>query len=159
MQLIRAEHGGSKKVFQHSLHSQRDVPFTLSECGPLLRGVASIQFSIRQAAFVLTTSLQQALCATTTLGGGRKDGDVPHLPKILWGSSEEEHHLSNLISLSVPMSAPPTHLEECTQTKGGLGCHPTSTQTEGGLDSHPVSTQTEGGSGYHSSLKLLREAN
>ena len=71
---------------------------------------------------------------------------TPHLPEILWEGSEEEHHLSNLISLSVPLPAPSLHLEECTQTEEGLGCHHAGTQTEGGL-------------GYHPSLKLLWEAN
>ena len=65
--------------------------------------------------------------------GGRKAGDIPHLPEILWESSEEEHHLSGPIPLLVPMSAPPPHLEE--------------------------GTQTEGGSGYHPSLNLLHDAN
>ena len=64
---------------------------------------------------------------------GREAGNVPHLPEILWESSEEEHCLSDPISLSVPMSAPPPHLEE--------------------------GTQTEGGSGYHPALKLLQDAN
>ena len=58
----------------------------------------------------------------------------------------EDHHLSDLISLLVPMSAHPPHWEE-------------STQTEGGPDHHPTSTQTEGGSGYHPSLKLLQDTN
>ena len=69
-----------------------------------------------------------------------------HLPEILWEGSEEGHHLSNLISLSVPMLVPPLHLEEGTQTKGVSGCH-------------PASTQTEGGSVYHLSLKFLQDAN
>ena len=51
-----------------------------------------------------------------------------------------------LISLSVPISVPPLHLEECTQTEGRLDCHPAGTQTEGGL-------------GYHSFFKLLQEVN
>ena len=83
----------------------------------------------------------------------------PHLPEILWVSSDEEQCLSYLISLPVPTLAPPPHLEECTQTEGWLGCHPASTQTEGGLGCHPASTQTEGGLGYHPSLILLWEAN
>ena len=45
----------------------------------------------------------------------------PHFPEILWKSAEEEHCLSNLISLLVPTLAPPTHLEEGTQTEGGSG--------------------------------------
>ena len=69
----------------------------------------------------------------------------PHLLEILWESSKEDHYLSNLISLSVPTSAPPSHQEEGTQTKRGS-------------DHHPTSTQTEEGSGYHPSLKLLQDA-
>ena len=48
----------------------------------------------------------------------------PHLSEILWESLEEEHHLSDLISLLVPMSAPPPHLEEEIQMEGGSGYHP-----------------------------------
>ena len=70
----------------------------------------------------------------------------PHLPEFLWDSSDEEHHLSDPITLSVTWPAPPLQLEEVTQTKGGSDCH-------------PASTQTEGGSGYHLSLKLLQDNN
>ena len=40
----------------------------------------------------------------------------PHLPEFLWDRSEEEHHLSDSISLSIPLPAPVLLLEECTQT-------------------------------------------
>ena len=76
---------------------------------------------------------------------GREAGNIPHLPEILWESSEREHCLSNPISLSVPTSAPP-HLDEGIQTEGGSG-----------YDS--ASTQMEGGSGYNSSIKLLQNVN
>ena len=90
---------------------------------------------------------------------GENQEIYPHLPEILWEISEGEYNLSDLIFLSVSTSAPPPHLEECTQTKGGLDCHPASTQTEGWLGYHPTGTQTEGGLGYHLSPKLLQEAN
>ena len=73
-------------------------------------------------------------------------GKKGHLPEILCENSVEEHHLSSPISLTVPMPAPPPHLEESTQTEEGSGCH-------------PASIQTEGGSGYHPSLKLLQDSN
>ena len=57
----------------------------------------------------------------------------PHFLEALWQSSEEEHCLSDLISLSVPSSA----LHLC--------------QEEG--------TQIEGGSGFYPALKLLQDAN
>ena len=69
-----------------------------------------------------------------------------HLPEILWESSEEEHCISDLNSLSVPMLAPPLCLEEGTQMERGPGYH-------------PVITQMEGGSGHHPALKLLHDAN
>ena len=72
--------------------------------------------------------------------------------------SEAEHCLSNPISLSIPLPAPASLLEKCTQTKGGSDSHPACTQTEGELGCHPASTQTEV-LGYHPSLKLLGEAN
>ena len=53
----------------------------------------------------------------------------PHFPEFLWGSSEEEHHISDLISLLVLLLAPPPHLEEGTQTEGESDYHPASTQT------------------------------
>ena len=82
----------------------------------------------------------------------------PHLPEFLWSSLDEEYHLSNTISLSVPTPAPPLPLEEGTQTEGRLDSHPASNQTERGLGCHPANTQIEG-LGYHPSLKLLWEAN
>ena len=39
----------------------------------------------------------------------------PHFQEALWQSSEEEHCLSDSISLSVPLSAPHHHQEEGTQ--------------------------------------------
>ena len=82
----------------------------------------------------------------------------PHLLEFLWSSSDEEHHLSDPIFLSVSLPPTPLPLEEGIYTKRGLDSHPASTQPEGGLGCHPVSTQTEG-LGYHPSLKLLQEAN
>ena len=64
----------------------------------------------------------------------------PHLPEFLWDGSEEEHHLSDPISLLVHPPTPP-QLEEDTQVEGGSDCHPASTQR----------------SGYHPSLKLLQD--
>ena len=78
--------------------------------------------------------------------GKRGWKQTPHLPGILWESSEEEHHLSDLISLSVPMSVPPQCLEEGTQMEEGPGYH-------------PASTQMDGGAGYHPALKLLQSTN
>ena len=43
----------------------------------------------------------------------------PNFQEALWQSSEEEHNLSNPLSLSVPYP----YQEEGTQTEGGLGCH------------------------------------
>ena len=57
----------------------------------------------------------------------------PQFQEALWQSSEEEHCLSDPISLSIPI----------------LALHPY--QEEG--------TQTEGGSGFHPALKLLQDAN
>ena len=48
----------------------------------------------------------------------------PHFQEALWQSSEEEHHLSNLISLLVPSLALHPHQEEGSQKEGVLGFHP-----------------------------------
>ena len=48
----------------------------------------------------------------------------PQFQEALWQSSEEEHCLSDLISLLIPLSAPHLHQEEGTQMEGGLGFHP-----------------------------------
>ena len=48
----------------------------------------------------------------------------PHSQEVLWESSEEEYHLSDLVLLLVPSSALHPHLEEGTQMEGGLGFHP-----------------------------------
>ena len=44
--------------------------------------------------------------------------------EALWQSSEEEHHLSDLILLLVPSLAPHPCQEEGIQKEGGLGLHP-----------------------------------
>ena len=61
----------------------------------------------------------------------------PYLPEFLRDDSEEEHCLSDPISLSVPLPTPPPQLEEGTQMGGGSGCHPSSTQMDRGLQYHP----------------------
>ena len=48
----------------------------------------------------------------------------PNFWEALWQISEEEHCLSGLISLSVPLSSPHPHQVEGTQTGGGSGFHP-----------------------------------
>ena len=48
----------------------------------------------------------------------------PHFQENLWQSLKEENHLSDLILLLVPLSAPHPCQEEGTQTEGGLGFHP-----------------------------------
>ena len=48
----------------------------------------------------------------------------PHSQGVLWKSSEEEHCLSNLVLLSIPLSALHPHLEEGTQMEKGSGFHP-----------------------------------
>ena len=48
----------------------------------------------------------------------------PYFQEALWQSSEEEYHLSNLISLLVPSLAPHPHQEEGNLMEGGLGFHP-----------------------------------
>ena len=45
--------------------------------------------------------------------------------ELLWKSSKEEHCLSDPVLLSIPLLALHPHLEESTQTGGGLGLHPT----------------------------------
>ena len=48
----------------------------------------------------------------------------PYFQEALWQSSEKEHHLSDPILLSAPLSASPPHQEEGTQTEEGLGFYP-----------------------------------
>ena len=57
-------------------------------------------------------------------GGGREAGNIPPSSRDSVGGFKREHHLSGLISLLVPMSALPPHLEEGSQTEGGSGYHP-----------------------------------
>ena len=59
----------------------------------------------------------------------QEEGDMglkvfPHFQEALWQSSEEEHCLSNLISLLVPSSSPYPCQEEGTKAEGGSGFHP-----------------------------------
>ena len=148
--LIRAEHGGGEKIFQHSLHPWRDILCTLSGYGHFLHGIASSQFPLD----MLHLHWQFPFSESEVLLPRQVGKSIPHLPEFLWDGLEKEHHLSGPISLSIPLLDPSSLLEVCTQTKGGLDSHSACTQTEGWLGCHPVSTQTEG-LGYHPSLKLL----
>ena len=48
----------------------------------------------------------------------------PLSPEVLWKCCKEPNHFSNLVSLSMPLPAPPPDLEEGIQTKGKLGYNP-----------------------------------
>ena len=126
-----------------------DVPCTLSGCGHFLWGNASPQFPLDRLHLCWQLPFSKSEVLLPHEMG--EEGLKRH-------RSEEEHHLSDPISLSIPLLVPDLLLEECTQTKGGLDSHPACTKTESGLGCHPASTQTEV-LGYHPSLKLLQEAN
>ena len=115
------------------------------DVGTFSEGVASAQFPLDRLhlCWLLPFSKSEVLLPYEV--EEERLETYPHLPEFLWDSLDEEHHLSNPISHSVPPLAPLLPLEECTQT-------------EEELHSHPASIQTEG-LGYHSSLKLLWEAN
>ena len=116
------------------------------DVGSLKGGTSSTQFPLNRLHLHQLIPFTRAELLLLHEEGEERLEMYPHLPEILWESLVEEHCLSNPISLSVPMLAPPPYLEEGTQTKGGSDCHPTN-------------TQTEGGSGYHLSFKLLQDAN
>ena len=122
------------------------------------RGVPSTQFPLDRLhlCWLLPFSKSEVLLLSKVEEESLKM--YPHLPEFPWDSLEEEHHLSSPISLSIPLPAPVSLLEVCTQTKKGLDSHSTCNQTEDGLGCHPARGQTEG-LGYHPSLKLLQEAN
>ena len=128
------------------------------DMGTLSRVVVSTQFPLDKLHlnWLLPFSKTVVLLPIEVGGEGLKMG--PHLPEFLWGSSEEDCHLSDPIILSIPLPAPALLLEMCSQTEGGIDIHPACIQAEGGLGCHPASSQTEG-LGYHPSLKFLQEAN
>ena len=114
------------------------------DVGILSWGTSSAQFSLDRLClhWLIPFSRTEVLLPH---GGKERLETYPHFPEILWEGSEEEHCLSDLISLVVPISAPPPHLE--------------GTQMEGGSGYHPASAQAEGGPGYHPALKLPQDAN
>ena len=124
MWLTRANHGCSAKIHQQPLYSLRDFPF------PLSRSEDSLQWHFLHT---IPTGPSLSTQATPFLWG---QGDLAscigevgwkvnlHSLEVLWKSSEEEHHLSDPISLSIPLSALHPCLEEGTQMVGGLGFHP-----------------------------------
>ena len=134
-----------------------DVPFTLSGHGNSFRGHYFHPISLRQLQLCWLLPFRKSEVLLSCEVEEEELKTYPYLPEFLWDSSDKKHCLSDPISLSVPLLAPPPPLEECTQTEGGLDSHPTSTHI-GGLGSHPAGIQTEG-LGYHSCLKLLWEAN
>ena len=131
------------------------------DVGTFLGGIASTQLPLGRLHLCWLLPFSESEVLLPSKVGEESLKTYPYLPEFLWDRSEEEHHLSSPIFLSIPLLAPASPaslLEVCIQTEGGLDSHPTCTQTEGGLGCHPTSTQTEG-LGYHPSLKLLWEAN
>ena len=89
------------------------------------RGVASTQFPLDRLHlyWLLPFSKSEVLLPHKVGEEGLKT--YPNLPEFLWDRSEEEHHLSNPISLSIPLLTLASLLEECIQTEGGLDSIPT----------------------------------
>ena len=103
------------------------------DMGTLSGGTSSAQFPLDRLCLCWLITFSRTDVLLTHEEGEERLEMYPHLPEILWDSSEEEHHLSDPSSLSVSMLTLPPHLEE--------------------------GTQMEGGSGYHPALKLLQDAN
>ena len=81
--------------------------------GTLSGGIASIQFPLDRLCLhqLLPFSESEVLLPSEVGEEGLKT--YPNLPEFLWDSLEEEHHLSDPISVSIPLMAPPLLLEEC----------------------------------------------
>ena len=109
------------------------------DVGTLSGGASSAQFPLDRLCLYWLIPFLQDRGAATSWRGERKAGNVPpYLPEILWESSEEEHYLSDPISLSVPNVGPSSTFRRGHQEEG---------------------MQMEGGSGYHPALKLLQDIN
>ena len=112
------------------------------DMGTFSGGIASAQFPLDRLHLcqLLPFSKSEVLLQCEVGEEGLKT--YPNLPEFLWDSSEEEHCLSDPISLSILLLAPALPLEVCTQTEGEFDSHPASTQTEGWLGCHlPVPRQ------------------
>ena len=77
------------------------------DMGTFSGGITSVQFLLDRVhlCWLLPVSRTDVLLPHEVGEEGYET--YPHLPEFLWDGSEEEHHLSNPISLSVP---PPTPL-------------------------------------------------
>ena len=121
--LARAKCGCSEEVHQHSLYPSRVFP------SPLSRHEHTLQWCFLHP---IPTGLVH-LCRFLPLSDTKvvlpqEEGEVglkvfPQFQEDLWQSSEEEHHLSDPISLSILLLAPQPHQEEGTQMEGGSGFH------------------------------------
>ena len=76
MRLIRAKCGGGEKILYHSLHSLRDIPFTLSGHRHSLRGCFLSPLSTRQAVSTLANSFLQDWGFATKWGRGSEAGNI-----------------------------------------------------------------------------------
>ena len=103
------------RVMSHTLYLDMDT---------FSRGIASAQFPLDRLHLCWLLPFSES--EVQQPNEGREEGlkTCPHLPEFLWDRLEEEHHLSNPISLSIPLLAPALLLEECTQTKVGLNSQP-----------------------------------
>ena len=121
-------------------------------------GIASAQFPLDRLhlCWLLPFSESEVLLPHEDGEEGLKT--YPHLPEFLWDSSEEEHHLSDPISLSDPLQAPPPASGRVHPDQGRIRQSPCQHPDRRRVSSHPAGTQTEG-LGYHPSFKLLWKAN
>ena len=114
MWLAGAKCGCSEKVHQHSLYPSRALPSPLSRCEHTLW-----EHFLCPIPTGLAMSMQIDPLPDTEVVLPWQEGDLglkvfPHFQEALWQSSEEQHYLSNPISLSFPLLAPHLYQEEGT---------------------------------------------
>ena len=124
MQLARVKHGCSEKIHQHPLYPLKDFPFPLSRCEHCLWWCFCCPIPTGPSLSTQATPFfwGQGGLASWTGEVGLKV--YPNSQEVLWESSEEEHYLSELIPLLIPLLALHPCQEEGTQTEGGLAFHP-----------------------------------
>ena len=124
MWLTGAKCGCSEKIHQHPLYPSRNFLFSLSRCEHSLCGCFLCPIpTVRLCLYRLLPFSETEVILPLEEGEVRLKV-YPHSQEVSWKSSEEEHCLSDPVSLLIPLSDLLPNEEQGTQMEEELGYHP-----------------------------------
>ena len=124
MWLAGAKCGCNEKIHQHPIYPSRDFLFPLSRHEHSFWEHFICQIPTGLAVSMQATPFLWGQCGLASWRGEVGLKVYPHSWEVLWKSSKEEHHLSDLVLLLIPSSPLCSYQEQGSLMEEELGYHP-----------------------------------